>query len=86
MCVLQVGVTIQLSSSGLTKIATFTPFYMFLNTALVSCVRQGRYGCQSASACVCRMLTLDSPRTDIRTDIRLWLGVACVPLYVTCCL
>ncbi|KAK7096181.1 hypothetical protein V1264_005509 [Littorina saxatilis] len=30
----EVGVTIQLSSSGLTKIATFTPFYMFLNTAL----------------------------------------------------
>lgn len=31
--VAEVGVSITLSSSGLTKIATFTPFYMFLNSS-----------------------------------------------------
>ena len=33
---LQVGVSIQLSSSGLTKIVTFTPFFMLVNQAPVS--------------------------------------------------
>lgn len=30
----EVGVSIRLSSSGLTKMVTFTPFYMFLNTSI----------------------------------------------------
>lgn len=33
---LQVGVTIRLSSSGLTKICTFTPFYIVMNTSDVT--------------------------------------------------
>lgn len=33
---LQVGVTIRPSSSGLTKICTFTPFYIVMNTSDVN--------------------------------------------------